>query len=77
MQKFTPVSAIWIGGVHFKVKTIKKALKWIVKGRLFTDEALCTFLIEVKSIINSCFLTAASDDINDLELITTNHVLIG
>lgn len=76
MQKFTPMSAIWIGGVHFTVKTIKKVLKWIVKDRLFTDE-LCTFLIEVKSIINSRFLTAASDDINDLELITTNHVLIG
>ena len=76
MQKFTPMSAIWIGGVHFTVKTIKKVLKWIVKDRLFTDE-LCTFLIEVKSIINSRFLTAASDGINDLELISTTHVLIG
>lgn len=77
MQKFTPMSAIWIGGVHFTFKTIKKVLKWIVKDRLFTDEALGTFLIEVKSIINCRFLTAASDDINDLELITINHVLIG
>ena len=59
------------------VKITKKALKSIVSDRIFTDEALSTFLTEVESIINSRPLTAASDDINDLEPITPNHFLIG
>ena len=45
--------------------------------RLFTKEALSTFLAVVESIINSCFLTLASDDIDDLEPITQNHHLLG
>ena len=44
---------------------------------MITDEVLSTFLTEVESIINSPFLTAASDDNNYLELITPNHSLIG
>ena len=45
--------------------------------RLFTKEALSTFLAVVESVINSCFLTIASDDIDDLEPITQNHHLLG
>ena len=39
------------------VKLTKKALKTIVKNRVFTEEALSTFLTEVESIINSHPLT--------------------
>ena len=59
------------------VKVIKKALKLIIRDRMFTDEALSTFVTEVESIINSLPLTAASDDINDLEPVTLYHLLIG
>ena len=59
------------------VKLTKKALKTIVKDRLFTEEALSTFLTEVESIINSRPFTPASDDIDDLEPITPNHLLLG
>ena len=58
------------------VKIMKRTLKSIVRDRIFTDEALCTFLTEVESIINSRPLTAASNDINDLGPITPNHLLI-
>ena len=58
------------------VKLTKKALKAIVKDRLFTEEPLSTFLTEVESIINSRPLTPASDDIDDLEPITPNHLLL-
>ena len=47
------------------------------RDKVFTDEALFTFLTEVESIVNSRPLTAASDDINNLEAITPNHLLIG
>ena len=59
------------------VKLTKKALKTIVKDRLFTEEALSTFLTEGESIINSRPLTPASDDIEDLEPIAPNHLLFG
>ena len=59
------------------VKRTKKALKSIVIDRIFTDEALSTFLTEVESKTNSRSLTAASDDINDFEQINPNYLLIG
>ena len=59
------------------VKITKKVLKSIARDRIFTEEALSTFLTEVKSIINSRPLTVPCDYINDLEPITPNHILIG
>ena len=55
----------------------KEVLKSIVRDRIFTDESLSTFLTDVERIINSRPFTAASDDINDVEPITLNHLLIG
>ena len=59
------------------VKLMKRALRMIAKDRLFTEEALSTFLTEVESIINSRPLTPASDDIDNLEPIIPNHLLFG
>ena len=58
------------------VKKTEKELKSIVRDETFADEALSTFLTEVESIMNSRHLTAVSDGINDLELITPYHLLI-
>ena len=55
---------------------MKKDLKSIVRDRIFTVETLSTFLKEVERILNSRPLTAASDDISDLELITLYHFLV-
>ena len=65
------------GATETMVKIMKKALKSSVRDKIFTDEALSAFLTEVESIINSRPLAAASDDINDLEPTTPNHLLIG
>ena len=43
---------------------------------MFSAEALSTFLTQVESIMNSRPLTATSDGINDLELITLYHLSI-
>ena len=76
--KFNPPSCPWMEGfIETMVKLTKKALKTTVNDRLFTEEALSTFLTEVESIINSRSLTPASDDIDDLEPITPNHLLFG
>ena len=58
-------------------QSVKRALKAIVRDRLFTDEALYTFLCEVESILNNRPLTAVSDDVDDFNTLTPNHFLIG
>ena len=76
--KCYPPSSQWMGGcMEVMVKLTKRALKVIVKDRLFTEEALLTFRTEFESIINSCPLTPANDGIDDLEPITPNHLLLG
>ena len=41
------------------------------------DPQLYTLLTEVESILNTRPLTRASDDVNDLEALTPNHILLG
>ena len=66
-----------IGGcMEAMVKVTKRAFKTNVKDRLFMEEALSTFHTEVKSIINSRPITPASDDIDNFEPITPNHLLL-
>ena len=55
----------------------KKCLKTVAKDTLSSKETLGTFLVEIVSIVNSQPLTSVSDDINNLQLITPNHFLIG
>ena len=76
--KFNPPASPWMGGVFESlVKTTKKALKTVVRDRLFTEEALLTFLVEIESTINSRPLTPVSDDVDDYQALTPNHFLIG
>ena len=42
-----------------------------------SDVQLYTLLTEVESILNSRPLTRASDDVNDLQALTPNHILLG
>ena len=68
-----------ISGPYFPVfglNTERDGVRYF-RDKVFTDEALFTFLTEVKSIVNSRPLTAASDDISNVEAITPNHLLIG
>ena len=59
------------------VKLVKRALKTVVQDRLFTQEALSTFLCEVESMLNTRPITPVSDDPNDLEALTPNHIIMG
>lgn len=76
--KFNPPISPWMGGSwESLIKSIKTALKTITTDRVFTEEVLSTFLCEVESIINSRPLTSVSDDINDFNVLTPNHFVIG
>ena len=49
----------------------------ILEGRSLTDEILSTTLCLVEQTLNARPLTPVSDDPNDLEALTSNHLLLG
>ena len=74
---FNPPASPWMGGVwESLIRSVKRALKVIIRDRLFTEESLYTFICEVESLLNSRPLTAISDDINDYNALTPNHILL-
>ena len=74
---FNPPASPWMGGVwESLVKITKKSLKAVVRDRMLHEDALTTVLCEVESILNSRPLTEISDDVNDFEALTPNHILI-
>ena len=56
------------------VRSVKTALRVILKGQLVGYFTLMTVLTEVESILNSRLLTPISEDV---ECLTTNHLLLG
>ena len=59
------------------IKSVKRNLKAVALACLFTEEALHTFICEVESILNNRPISPSSDDINDYEAPTPNHILLG
>lgn len=47
----------------------------VIRQQVLDDEALHTALCEVEAILNDRPITPSSDDPNDLEALTTNHIL--
>ena len=59
------------------VRSVKEVMFGILQNQTLTDPQLQTVLTEVENIINSRPLTHISDDVNDLEPLTPNHILLG
>ena len=59
------------------VKIIKKHLSTITTNYIFKDETFNTYSTDIESIINCRTLTALSDDINNVEVLTPNNFLTG
>lgn len=67
-----------MGGIfESTVKQVKRAMKTVINDQLLPEETLHTVLVEAEVIVNSRPLTGVSDDINDNETLTRNHLLIG
>ena len=78
VRTFDPPSSPWMGGAwEALIKSVKRTLKAIAHDRLFTEEALHTFICEVESILNNRPITTTSDDINDYKALSPNHILLG
>lgn len=74
---FQPPKASHASGVWERlIRSTRRALKAILGQSLVDEEVLPTVLTEVESILNSRPLCAASDDPNDCEPLTPNHLLL-
>jgi len=74
---FNTPSASHMGGVwERQIRTVRKVLDGVMKQQIVDDESLSTLLCLVESIINSRPLTTVSDDVNDLNPLTPNHLLL-
>ena len=74
---FQPPRASHASGVWERlIRSTRTALKVILGNSLVDEEVLTTVLTEVESILNSRPLSPASDDPNDCEPLTPNHLLL-
>ena len=76
--KFKLTISPWTGRVwESLVKSVKRALKVIIRDRAFTEDLLTTFLCEVESVINQRPLAPTSNSIDDFDAITPYYFLLG
>lgn len=73
---FNPPHGAHRGGVwEHLVQQVKQVFCTVVKQQILDDEALNTVLCEVEAILNDRPITSSTDDPNDLEALTPNHLL--
>ncbi|XP_068683406.1 uncharacterized protein [Montipora foliosa] len=75
---FNPPAASHMSGVwERQIKTTRKVLAGLMEeyGHCLDEESFRTLMCEVEAIINSRPLTTVSGEPNDLEPLTTNHIL--
>jgi hypothetical protein len=66
-----------MGGVwERQIRSVRKVLTSILRNQCLDDERLDTIFCEAESIINGRPLTPVSDNPNDLEALTPNHLLL-
>ena len=58
------------------IRSIHKILTVLLGQQLANEEMLCTLMAEVQGILKSRHLTPVSNNAKDLELLTTNHLLL-
>ena len=65
------------GGVWERlIKSVRQVLHAVLKQQTLDDEGLQTLLCEVEAILNSRPITTVSNDPQDLEPLTPNHILL-
>ena len=77
---FNPPHSSHYGGVYEReIRTIRKVFNSLIcelENKIsLNDEMLVTLFCEIENILNSRPLNAVSNDVNDLEVLTPNHIL--
>ncbi|XP_033627235.1 uncharacterized protein LOC117290093 [Asterias rubens] len=74
---FNPPTASHMGGAwERQIRTTRKLMNSLMKEQTMPDESLSTLMCLVESIINGRPITSVSDDVNDMEPLTPNHLLL-
>lgn len=74
---FNSPAASHQGGIwERQIRTVRRILNSLLKEQAVNDDCIQTIMCEVESIINGRPLTSISDDVNDLEPLTPNHLLL-
>ena len=74
---FNPPAGSHHGGVWERcIRTVRKIMNAICKEQTLDDEGLLTLMCKVEAIINGRPITKVSDDPNDWEALTPNHLLL-
>lgn len=73
---FNPPHGAHYGGIWERlIRIIKTTIRSVTSQQYLDDEGLQTVMCEVEAILNSRPLTTVSDNPNDLEPLTPNHIL--
>ncbi|XP_031425672.1 uncharacterized protein LOC116220857 [Clupea harengus] len=74
---FNPPTASHHGGFWERlIRMVRHVLCSVLKQQTLDDEGLTTVFCEVEAILNSRPITKVSDDPQDLEALTPNHILL-
>lgn len=74
---FNPPGASHHGGIWERIiRMIRKILRSVLQQQQLDDDGLNTVLCEIEAILNDRPITKLSDDPNDLEPLTPNHILL-
>ncbi len=74
---FNPPAGSHHGGVWERViRMVRKILSSVLKQQRLDDDGLQTVMCEAEAILNDRPITKLSDDPNDLEPLTPNHILL-
>lgn len=65
-----------LGASNPQIRTVRRILGALLKEQSINDDSLHTIMCEVECIINNRPITTASDNPNDLEPLTPNHILL-
>ncbi|XP_050417733.2 uncharacterized protein LOC126831129 [Patella vulgata] len=74
---FNPPAGSHFGGIWERcIRSVRKILDSLLNEQVLCDESLNTLFCEVEMIINGRPLTKVSDDPNDQEALTPNHLML-
>jgi len=66
-----------MGGIwERQIRTIRKILTVLLNQQVLDDEGLMTLMCVVESVVNNRPISHVSDDLNDCEALTPNHLLL-
>lgn len=76
-SRFNPPAGSHHGGAWERmIRTVKRVLNSVLHQQRLDDDGLQTVMCEVEAILNDRPITKLSDDPNDLEPLTPNHLLL-